>query len=61
MENWPTEGSNFEGMIKISSNKPHGFGRFIIKDNVNFCDGQFKDGVWHGYFRVISKFGSTIN
>ena len=38
-------------------NQPHGFGRAIRTDNVWFIDGQFKDGVEHGYIRVIGYLG----
>jgi hypothetical protein len=33
--------------------KPHGFGRAIFAKNSYFVDGQFKDGVCHGYIREI--------
>ena len=40
-------------MVCNKSNKPHGFGRAIKVDKYQFYDGQFKDGVPHGYIRYI--------
>jgi len=34
-------------------NQPHGYGRAIEKNNNLFIDGQWKDGVEHGYSRKI--------
>jgi len=31
-------------MIKISTGKPHGYGRSIFKDKSAFFDCQYKDG-----------------
>jgi len=41
---------NYTGMVN-KDNQPHGWGRAIEKDNLHFIDGQFKDGVRHGYSR----------
>ena len=35
---------NYNGMVCNKTNKPHGYGRAIRKDNKWFYDGQFKDG-----------------
>ena len=35
-------------------NQPHGYGRLIETDNSRFIDGQWKDGVLHGYSRGIN-------
>ena len=35
-------------------NQPHGYGRAISTDNYDFIDGQWKDGVLHGYYREIN-------
>ena len=31
--------------------KPHGWGRALDTDNYCFIDGQWKDGVPHGFYR----------
>ena len=36
-------------------NQPHGFGRAIETDDHFFIDGQWKDGLPHGYIRRIYK------
>ena len=33
--------------------QPHGWGRAIRKDNYGFIDGQWQEGVDHGFRRVI--------
>ena len=43
---------NYNGMVN-KDNKPHGFGRAIDIDNNHIIDGQFKNGVLHGYHRII--------
>ena len=43
---------NYTGMVN-KDNKPHGFGRVIRRDNYGFIDGQWKDGMPHGYSRQI--------
>ncbi len=35
-------------------NQPHGFGRGISANNEWFIDGQFKDGMKHGFTRLIN-------
>ena len=47
-------------MIKIESNRPHGFGRLIKKDKKWFTDGQFKDGMYHGYLKDIKSDNTII-
>ena len=42
---------NYSGMVCNKTNKPHGYGRLIHTDNDFFIDGQYKDGVAHGYQR----------
>ncbi len=44
---------DYIGMVNRSG-KPHGWGRAIIANNYCFIDGQWKDGVPHGYYRLIS-------
>ena len=43
-------------MVNVDK-QPHGFGRAIAKTNFYFIDGQFKEGVPHGYSRVITYDG----
>ena len=44
---------DYKGMIDKFSGKPSGFGR-LIKNDKSWCDdGQFKDGDWCGYARVL--------
>jgi hypothetical protein len=43
---------NYHGMVN-KDNQPHGWGRAIKTDKEWFIDAQFKDGVEHGYQRVI--------
>ena len=40
-------------MVSNKTNLPHGYGRLIRTDNYCFFDGQFKDGLRHGYVRWI--------
>ena len=40
-------------MVCNKLNQPHGYGRLIDTDNEWFEDGQFKDGDFHGYHRLI--------
>ena len=42
----------YTGMVN-KDNQPHGFGRAIETENDYFIDGQFKDGLRHGYIREI--------
>ncbi len=38
--------------------QPHGFGRAIDSNNLSFIDGQWKNGVQHGYYRYIQYDGA---
>ena len=44
-------------MLDKNSGLPSGFGRVISNCRGWFDDGQFKDGDWHGYVRVIKNWG----
>ena len=48
---WPGKW-NYSGMVN-KDDQPHGWGRAIRKDNYGFIDGQWQEGVDHGFRRVI--------
>ena len=52
---------DYNGMVSNKTNLPHGYGRAIGTDKVNFVDGHFKDGVPHGYCKVFFKDGFCDN
>lgn len=47
----------YKGMLDKKTRLPSGIGRVIPFCRGWFDDGQFKDGDWHGYVRVINNWG----
>lgn len=42
----------YNGMVSKRTNLSNGFGRAVTNDGKVMFEGQFKDGVLHGYVRL---------
>jgi hypothetical protein len=44
---------DYIGMVN-KNDQPHGWGRAVNEEYGDIIDAQWKDGVLHGYFRMIN-------